>query len=61
MEQCNSFKELYQLMYENENPESSNDITSCKEIKVVGICSNVIENDFTEYISNVSKTEAPIY
>ena len=44
----------------NQTPQSSNHKTSCKEIKVVGRCS-VSENDFTEYISNVPKTEAPIY
>ena len=48
-------------MYANHIPQSSNHKTSCKQIKVVGRFSNVIENDFTEYISNLSKAEAPIY
>ena len=61
MEKCSSYKELYQLMYANQTPQSSNHKTSSKQIKVVGRFSNVIENDFTEYISNLSKAEAPIY
>ena len=61
MEKCSSYKELYQLMYANQTPQSSNHKTRCKQIKVVGRCSNIIENDFTEYISNLSKTEALIY
>ena len=61
MEKCSSYKELYQLMNANQTPQSSNHKTSSKQIQVVGRFSNVIENDFTEYISNLSKAEAPIY
>ena len=45
----------------NQTPRSRNHKTSCKKIKLVGRCSNVSENDFTEYIANVPKTEVSIY
>ena len=48
-------------MYANHTPQSSNHKTSSKQLKVAGRFSNVIENDFTEYISNLSNAEAPIY
>ena len=61
MEKYHSYKELYQPMYANQTPQPNNYKTSCKQFKVVGRCSNIIQNDFTEYISNLSKTEALIY